>query len=438
VNRFIKKNMMLVLVFAVTLVLVAFLLAVAAIQHARMDSYIAKTNELRQQIETLHKQKPVPVRENERPLKENTKLYEKAANDLEVYFGQPFKPAMDAFVAELNKKRLKKFEEPWTVEKLRDVFRDGFDDKKGWKDIPAESFPEQQMYFEDFRLKNFSNWNEALQVFKAKLGSLTTEPLDSDTVVNEILLAQLGVPRIMGFNPIRMNRFLDDYRLKLLDLNNKLAVEEKAADFTFPGDKDKRLFTKEQFPLIPLHMDVIGDIFSRICKTELRQLENFQKRSFEGTQEGSFVRYDYSIEVIGTIGEVRKLIRLLENAYLDRRLYVIRSVFLYQLKDEAAGFISLEDTEDSKDSANNNPQPEPRAGGRRGTRAAQQPKTEEPAMSETLKKRLEANRLAELEREKAKKPTERSSYGRLLVGEEKECRAIIDVSYVVKPIPAIQ
>ena len=42
------------------------------------------------------------------------------------------------------------------------------------------------------------------------------------------------------------------------------------------------------------------------------------------------------------------------------------------------------------------------------------------------------------EREKAKKPTERSSYGRLLVGEEKECRAVIDISYVVKPIPAIQ
>ena len=132
---------MLVLVFAVTLVLVAFLLAVAAIQHARMDSYIAKTNELRQQIETLHKQKPVPVRENERPLKENTKLYEKAANDLEVYFGQPFKPAMDAFIAELNKKRLKKFEEPWTVEKLRDVFRDGFDDKKAGKIFRQRASP---------------------------------------------------------------------------------------------------------------------------------------------------------------------------------------------------------------------------------------------------------------------------------------------------------
>jgi hypothetical protein len=58
-------------------------------------------------------------------------------------------------------------------------------------------------------------------------------------------------------------------------------------------------------------------------------------------------------------------------------------------------------------------------------------------MSEALKKRLEANRLAEIELEKAKKPTERSSYGRLVIGEDKECRAVIDISYIVKPIPVI-
>ena len=42
-NRFIKKNIMLVLVFSVALVLVAFLLVLAAIQHARMASYMKKT-----------------------------------------------------------------------------------------------------------------------------------------------------------------------------------------------------------------------------------------------------------------------------------------------------------------------------------------------------------------------------------------------------------
>ena len=435
---------MLVLVFCVALVLVAFLLGLAAVQHARMAKYIKKTEELRDQIKTLHQQKPVPVKENERPLKVNTELYNKAADEIEIYFGQPFKPAVEAFIAELNKKRLPQFKEPWTLERLREAFRDGVPDKdgnqKGWKDIPADSFPEQQMYFENFRLHNFSNWNAAIHVFRENLEKLTTEPLNSDTTVNEILLAQLGVPRVMGFNPLRMNRFLDDYRLKLLDLNNKLGVEAAASDFTFPGEKDKRLFTKEQFPLIPFHMDVIGDLFSKICKTELRQLENIKKRSFEGTQEGSFMRYDYSLEVIGTIGEVRKLVKLIEGAYAERRLYVVRSVFLYQLKDEAAEYISPEDVEDDKNANNDTPSPVETTGrrGRRGARAKQQENTQEPTMSETLKKRLEANRLAELEREKSLKPTERSSYGRLLVGEEKECRAVIDVSYIVKPIPAIQ
>lgn len=443
-NRFVKKNIMLVLVFCVALVLVAFLLGLAAVQHARMAKYIKKTEELRDQIKTLHQQKPVPVKENERPLKVNTELYNKAADEIEVYFEQPFKPAVEAFIAELNKKRLPQFKEPWTLERLREAFRDGVPDKdgnqKGWKDIPADSFPEQQMYFENFRLHNFSNWNAAIHVFRENLEKLTTEPLNSDTTVNEILLAQLGVPRVMGFNPLRMNRFLDDYRLKLLDLNNKLGVETAASDFTFPGEKDKRLFTKEQFPLIPFHMDVIGDLFSKICKTELRQLENIKKRSFEGTQEGSFMRYDYSLEVIGTIGEVRKLVKLIEGAYAERRLYVVRSVFLYQLKDEAAEYISPEDVEDDKNANNDTPSPSETTGrrGRRGARAKQQENTQEPTMSETLKKRLEANRLAELEREKSLKPTERSSYGRLLVGEEKECRAVIDVSYIVKPIPAIQ
>ena len=152
------------------------------------------------------------------------------------------------------------------------------------------------------------------------------------------------------------------------------------------------------------------------------------------------MRYDYSLEVIGTIGEVRKLVKLIEGAYAERRLYVVRSVFLYQLKDEAAEYISPEDVEDDKNANNDTPSPVETTGrrGRRGARAKQQENTQEPTMSETLKKRLEANRLAELEREKSLKPTERSSYGRLLVGEEKECRAVIDVSYIVKPIPAIQ
>ena len=443
-NRFIKKNIMLVLVFCVALVLVAFLLGLAAVQHARMARYIKKTEELRDQIKTLHQQKPVPVKENERPLKVNTQLYNKAADELEVYFGQPFKPAVDAFIAELNKERLPKFKEPWTLERLREAFRDGVPDKdgnqKGWKDIPAKgSYPEQRIYFESFRLDNFSNWDKAIQVFKEKLEKLTTEPLNN-TAANEILLAQLGVPRVMEMKLSRMNHFLDDYRLKLLDLNSKLGVEPAASDFTFPGEKDKRLFTEEQFPLIPFHMDVIGDLFSKICKTELRQLENIKKRSFEGTQEGSFMRYDYSLEVIGTIGEVRKLVKLIEGAYAERRLYVVRSVFLYQLKDEAAEYISPEDVEDDKNANNDTPSPVETTGrrGRRGARAKQQENTQEPTMSETLKKRLEANRLAELEREKSLKPTERSSYGRLLIGEEKECRAVIDVSYIVKPIPAIQ
>lgn len=437
-NRFIKKNIMLVLVCGVALVLVAFLLVLAAVQHARMASYIEKTNALREQIASLHKQTPVPVRGNEAPLKHNAALYNQAADELERYLGRPFQPALDAFIAELNKDRLPKYkDQPWTIERLREVFRDGAEGDKGWKDIPADGFPEQQLYFEKFRLTNFKNWNRALQVFREKLEKLTTEPLNSETTVNEILLAQLGVPRVMGFLTDRMDRFLDDYRLKLLDLNNKLGVEQKASDFTFPGEKGKRQFTKEQYPLIPFHMDVIGDLFSRVCKTELRQLENVKKRSFEGTQEGAFMRYDYSLEVIGSISEVRKLVKIIEDAYQDRRLYIVRSVFLYQLKDEAATFVSPEDIAEDKNTGSSNTPDEP--SGRRGRRARsnKQENKQEPAMSETLKKRLEANRLAEIEQEKAKKPTERSSYGRLVIGEDKECRAVIDISYIVKPIPAI-
>lgn len=433
-NRFVKKNFMLVLVLSVALILVAFLLALAAVQHTRMASYIAKTEELRQQIAALHKQKPVPVRENEFPLRKNAELYTEAANKLENYFGQPFKPAMDAFLAKLNEKRLPKFQEPWTCESLRDAFRDGIDGGKGWKDIPADNYAEQRMYCENFRLNNFSNWNEALQVFRTQIEKVTTEPLNSDSTVNEIILAQLGVPRTMEHKLQRLNRFLDDYRLKLLDINNKLGVETEASDFTFPAAK--RLFTKEQFPLVSFHMDVIGDIYNRICKTDLRQLENIKKRPLEGVQEGSFMRYDYSIEVIGTMAEVRKFIKNLEDAYRERRLYVVRSVFLYQLKDEAKNYISQEDV-DEKNADSTAPQEE--TAGRRGRRAAvkQTENTQEPTMSETLKKRLEANRLAEIEREKSLLPTQRSSYGRLIIGEEKECRAVIDISYIVKPIQAI-
>lgn len=149
------------------------------------------------------------------------------------------------------------------------------------------------------------------------------------------------------------------------------------------------------------------------------------------------MRYDYSLEVIGSISEVRKLVRIIEDAYQDRRLYIVRSVFLYQLKDEAATFVSPEDIAEDKNIGSNNTPDEP--SGRRGRRARsnKQENKQEPAMSETLKKRLEANRLAEIEQEKAKKPTERSSYGRLVIGEDKECRAVIDISYIVKPIPAI-
>ena len=491
-NRFVKKNMILLLVLGSASVLVLFLLVLAVIQHSRMDEYMAKTDELRNQIRSLIEQTPAPVKGNELPLKENTKMYNKAADQLERYFGRPFAPAMDAFIKTLASGQPKPADpeeeyEPLTLEKFREDFFNGDKENpienfpEGWKGIGAESFAQQQMYYRLFQRK-YKKWNEAMQNFRALASQVTTEPL-TDSSVNELFLSVLGVPRVMNFDPKKLKQYMEDYRLKLLDINSKLIVEAGAMSFSFgtgnetssgsenmgrtsrfggaavsrfggggggnsaTGAAELPAFTKDEYPLIPFHMDVIGDIFNRICQTEVRVVENIKRRSFAGVEEGSFVRYDYSVEVIGPISEVRKLVHLLEEGYQQNRMYVVRSVFLYQQSDEAAAYITPGEVV-SEEEANNgmNPMNAPATTGRRGRRQTMMQNSPDAGMmmspdgmgmTESAQQRAERRRLAEIEREKSLEPTKRSSYGRLLVGAVKECRAVVDISYIVKPIPVI-
>ena len=480
-NRFVKHNMLLIAVFAVSGVVAAALMIYALIEYVQMAQVIGNIDKLRQEIETIGKQTPRPVDENKPRIEADIQLYQKCAAELRAHFGRPMQPAVDAFIAAIQPDRKpaaekKEGEEaPEEPEPLTEAnFIAKF--KEGWDPIPATQYAQQNYFLESKFRPNYPKWRQGTAAF-AELAKMHTFEKITDNNVDEILLSAMGIPRRLQGRPEELQRIFNEFRERVNEsLEGKIDLTEQANRFGFPSDSASA-YARADYPILLEHMNILYDMLLRLkapkdpkdtMEPTLRIIHNIRIRNTAGNPEagdggaeggmgggeagskwggsvettGSFSNYHYTLVVSGPMEAIRDVAVKLANAYKDRRIYIVRSVFLYAEENRAAALFTPAEVNESENTTNSEPREAapaaPTTGRRRGRRSAvAAPETGENTQAQgdaeaAKKKREEAERKkAFLERQKSLPLHERYGYGEILVGGDKDYRAVIDIDYVV-------
>ncbi len=443
-NRFVKKNMILIIVISLSSVAAIALLVWTAIEHSRMSAYINQVNKLREDIGVLVSKKPAPVDENKPRIRQDIETYSKAADAIERAFNDPLLPALEEFIKVVRyRDPEKKANRPISLAEFKTLF---FEE---WNKVDAANVAQQGITFKVFQ-QRFPNWRDAMLEFKKLAEKATTEPI-TDQSVDEVFLTALGVPRTMQGKPELLSRFMTDYRYKLLDMLSagKITVGNvEAGNFSFT---QQDVFQPEEYPQVARNWDIIGDIVSKMVEA---------KRTVAGEAVGDYQVYNFTFEVEGSLESIRKLVSLLDQSYLKgNRVYVVRAVFLYAVEDQAKllfmpasavpgmegqngedgfmppgmqppGMPGMPDMRQPGMPGMQQPQFQGRGRGRRGN--IQRPmESDRPMTEEEQRAQLEEARKKWLEAEKKKPFYERIGYGNTLVGANSDCQAQITVEYVI-------
>ena len=429
-NRFIKNNLVLIIVLGISLIATIGLLVWTTIQYLQMWQYITQTENLREEIANLIKKTPAPVEGNIPLIEADRKLYTRVAEQIRKPFGRPLQPALDQFISVLRRTNGEKI----TLDKFKEEF------SAEW--TKSDLFAQQELNYSLFK-RNFRNWDEAMQVFRSIAEKATAEPIN-DGNIDEIFQSALGVQRKLGGKPENLLRMMTNFRNGMLELTkDKIQFDsEEATYFSFSfsnigsgvapsGDGvggGTSGYLLEDYPMIAQHWEILSDIVKRSTDSGIESFVSFRKRAIQPEKSGGFDVFHYSIEVTGSMDSIRKLVALLDQAYHSNRVYVVRSIFLYQVEDDALLLVEPELAE-SKEAAENQPVNIP-VMPRRGRRGYSAPRESADARAARELAERQAKEIAE--REKSLPYYHRSGYGVPVIGRNSLVRAIIDVEYIME------
>ena len=110
-NRFIRKNLFLVGVLAISAVGVLILLGLSAVKFFEMNKYLSETEKMTQALEELNNRMRTPIppfRKNVKLVQEDTEGYKNLKKGIQNYFGQVLYNALTVFVTDLHKQSMEK------------------------------------------------------------------------------------------------------------------------------------------------------------------------------------------------------------------------------------------------------------------------------------------------------------------------------------------
>jgi hypothetical protein len=411
-NKFVKKNIMLMIVSAVTLITALILAYMVIREHSAMQDYIRETDTLKNQIKDLIKQKPAPVEGNLGRIKRDTLKYKDKFKEIRVLFGMPYYPALKKFVQDMGS----------DIEEFQAKFA------AFWESNKASGVTRDQVYrmFKN-SFNNPEKWDKAIQGFTVEAQKYTSELIDENNV-DEILLAALGLERNLSGSKVKCDAFMRGVRWKLLDLysadkDKKIEFGANASSFSFDS---KSLPDKDAIPYIVKCWVAVDDLAKRIASSGINYLGSFEKESLAGRVVGNYTFYRFTIIVQGDLNSIRKLIDILHKAYVERRVYIVRGISLAKVSDDAERLIIEAERTlyASKNILDENPELKP---------------SQPPADPEAQKLKDKGKERAQEQKKKDKDDDpekglpyyQRSSYGKIIIGADKQCRAVIDLDYVV-------
>lgn len=476
-SKFTKKNSMLMTILIGSGVIAAVLLVAAAVIWINLLQRINDTKEARNKVEQLTQAKPAPGDENEKRIRKDIAVFQKAAGDLRRSFVNPLQPAVDAFInelkppyasritdeqhdrlrvhpeneSEMSSEQIRKLKvRKLTLDEFRELFRETFENDPANRDeVQRQTLATQNFFIPGFQRK-FPNWSAALAKFTEKAKTLTNEPIGQTNDV-ALLLSAMGFPRAIP-NEQEFIRHMESFRAALMQKAEtaKLEVMPAAANFLLgnvsSGNNGEVTiaggFAPADMREIFFQWDVFGDLVTTLGKSQVRTIYDIRARNFAESPEegrklgnysesvGSYKLYHYSIEISGTLKSIRDFCSNLDKSYQHGRPYVVRAVTLYAEENGAGllmGQTKLVQNNDNHSGDDDN------YGGRRGRRRRRrQQEVEQPAENgkeqqvdpEELKAQEEA-------RIKALPIEKRPGYGAVLVGAGDMYRAVVDVDYVV-------
>jgi hypothetical protein len=430
VSRFTKKNQVMIIVLGISSLVVLVFFVIAVIKYIEMASDISEIEKLDKKIKAFYTYTPRPHDDNKPILNKNKALYDKALDRMLFYFTNPLSPAVDEFIKIVMS--VKKGE---SLVEARKTFLEKYNQMME----KAKNSAEKQLYFEDFKKSYGSKWDKGIDAFVAKAKSITLEP-DLEKKADEVVLAAMGVPRMFQYNFDHFKQYKEAYRNKIISLMQDRVMPD-AEHFSLP--KMDEYVDEKEFPAIATQLDLISHLINYIGSTKVSLLVAFKLRKQAGTyassitENGSYRITHYTFEVVGSMEELRKLTKVLEEAYKNHHVYIVRSVFLYAKESEntmisqvLAPAVQEEDNKEAVAKVVTNNE------GRRGRRGRsfnrQQPVEEANKNSDAedlARRRAEAERLFKEQQAKLKYH-ERVGYGEVQVGESKEYHAIFDIDCV--------
>lgn len=388
----IKKNILLFSVLGITLIVSIALLVFVLIAHGEMMVSMEKIEAIKKDISDLQRQKPVPHKTNMTRINKDSEAYKVELQNIYHYFGQPYRDAMLAFVGALGMSEeafMTKFREFWTQNAIR-------------------GSNVQQLFIKFSREFDTFKFNKAKEVFRQVYQKQTLEKVN-DTNLNDILLYIIGANRPMS--PLAAKTFITVMQDEMIALlkNNNIRAGEGVYTFTF-GRYANEMPRIDEINHIVENMTIIGDIFTRIAASGIKQVDSIARGPLEGTVDGKFLRYRYTLEVTSETEQIFAFINNLADAFKSNRIYIIRNMTLEKTFDR-----TIEYTNEGLPSARI------------------LPTTREVLPGENP----EGQPVKPKEVEKPKKPAkkvpfnEERSYGKTLIGASKQVKMLVEFDYVI-------
>jgi len=331
---FVKKNVVLVIVLAITFIICAVLLFLVFQKHGELQKSMKQVVDIREEIHTLIKQSPAPLKENLDMINDDTRIMKEKADEINRVFGQPYRSALLAFAAAAG------MTEDEFISKFKDFW--GREARKGSN--------RYQLLFKFKKEFELAKWAKCMDAFIKAAQNETVEPLD-DTNVDDLFMASLGLPRVMS------NMSCKTYMISKMQPNLVKMLEESpsiictdVSKFSFE-EFDNKMPLEEHIPYILRHWTVIDDLVKRIKASGITSFDNLTKlNGLSGELDKEFLKLRYSITVTGSQDSVRSLVNSMMSAYKTNRVYIIKSMTLEKVLDEAKEITDSREGRSSKPS----------------------------------------------------------------------------------------
>lgn len=389
--EFIKKNVVMVIVLSVALLIGIGLSYMTLMKHKDMTKSMHEVEKIKEEIKNLIKQKPAPLAENLKRIKEDTAIFDKKLKSVRSLFGQPYKEPFAVFAKTIG----------MTEDELLENFRNF------WKKEAKKGSNEFQLLIKFKNTLDQEKLATAMNEFTKAIQSGTVEMVDQSNI-DVFLLTALGFPRTMSDVNCKTYIFTMQRGLTLKLTGDKERTSETGDTINivkFPfgfSEYDTKMPLYEDIPFIMKHWIMLEDIVNRLVSADIRQIDSVNKlNGLNGDEDKGFVKLRYSITISGDMDSIRKFVNSLQEAYKENKIYIIKDISLDKIADEAKKLTEARPTATVRE----NP-----------SREHRDPK----------------DKTAKAEEDEEKLPfNQRKTYGAPILGVSKICKAVIEFDYVI-------